>query len=227
MSQSSGEIVGQTKRKKKSRDRVKDIKLSTNLFKLPSPISTIDANAEDVWGLDGFKKELSEIEALSAKYVAVKKRGSSSPIAAVTSKLVLSQVNSWRRSRLNAQLVSALDQLLEKIVFVEQSVRLWFEAIVMRKWSVRYEAMTLLNELDASIALHEYRLDCIDDRMDACKEIASGLKKTCNALAAMLLFNEVIYHSYFYSFDYLLAEHCRETSRTKISQCKEHPQKVE
>jgi hypothetical protein len=190
MSHTSDEVA-EAKRKKKSRDRVKDIKLSTTLFKLP-PISTTDVKDEDIWGIDGFKKELREIDALSAKYVAVKRRGSSSsPIAAVTTKLMLSQVNSWRRGRLNTQLVTSLDQLLEKIIFVEQSVRLWFEAIVMRKWSVRYEAMTLLNELDASIALHEYRLDCIDDLMDACKEIASGLKKSCNVLAAMLMFNEV------------------------------------
>ena len=191
MSVSSEDSAAPVKRKKKSRDRVKDIKLTSKLFNLPPPITTSSTD-EDIWGLEGFKKELLEIDALSAKYVAVKRRGSSgSPIAAVTSKLVLSQVNSWRRGRLNAQLVTSLDKLLEKIIFVEQSVRLWFEAIVMRKWSVRYEAMTLLNELDASIALHEYRLDCIDDRMDACKEIAVKLKKVSNMLSAMLLFNEV------------------------------------
>ena len=179
-----------SKRQKKSRKRVKDIKLKSNLFKL-SPTNTQDANEVDIWGLDGFKKELNEVDALSAKYVAVKNRGKSSPLASVTSKLVMSQVNSWRKSRLNAQLVTSLDQLLDKIIFAEQSIRLWFEAIVTRKWSIRYEAMTLLNELDASIALHEYRLDCIDDRMDECKEIAITLKRTCNVLAAMLLFNEV------------------------------------
>ena len=188
------EDTGMSKRKnrKKSRERVKDIKLKSNLFKLP-PINTSDVNDDDIWGLDGFKKELNEVDALSAKYVAVKRRGTSSPIAAVTSKLVLSQVNSWRKNRLNTQLVTSLDQLLEKIIFVEESIRLWFEAIVTRKWSIRYEAMTLLNELDASIALHEYRLDCIDDRMEECKEIAVSLKRTCNVLAAMLLFNEVRY----------------------------------
>ncbi len=66
----------------------------------------------------------------------------------------------------------------------------------MQKWTLRRDAMTFVNDLEASVALHEFRLESIDSILDEYTRLLKTLRNEAKNFAAMLLFNEVLSHYY-------------------------------
>jgi hypothetical protein len=97
----------------------------------------------------------------------------------------------WRDGRLKEQYYSQMNELQSTVNSTEESIRLWLSAIVMQKWNSRREAMTFINDLDASIALHEFRLDNMDEDLQELKTLLASVTADANYLATMLMFNEV------------------------------------
>jgi hypothetical protein len=168
----------------KSKDRIKDISLTCRVLHVGQRLKEVD-----IWGILEFKNDMNSFQNLTSKLSTMNKPSSSGVPLPQTS--VVGQIHKWRSNRIKSQLIPKWQTLLPKLIYIEESIRLWLEAVVLRKFSVRFEALGLLNELEASILLHEYRLDEIDHFLDECKDLAVVLKKKCNALSSMLQFSEV------------------------------------
>ena len=168
----------------KSKDRIKDISLTARVLNLGQRFKEVD-----IWGILEFKNDMSTFQNLTSKLSTISKPSSSGVPLPQTS--VVGQIHKWRSKRIKSQLIPKWQTLLPKLIYIEESIRIWLEAVVLRKFSVRFEALGLLDELEASILLHEYRLDEIDSFLDECKDLAVVLKKKCNALSSMLQFSEV------------------------------------
>ena len=136
----------------------------------------------DIWELDKMSAELDDLA------VIVEKRNQSNKSKAFG---LRKSFQNWRDGKLKEQFQSQMDSLLSKITTSEESVRLWLSAIVMKKWECRCEAMTFINELDATIALHEFRLDTMDEELEEVRSHIKVLTTEARHYATMLVFNEV------------------------------------
>jgi hypothetical protein len=137
------------------------------------------------WGLGDLKKDIQQLSSIVGKCTqAMNGRSNAIPILG-------DQLQKWRAKRMKSQLIGSWNVTVSKILQGEYTFQIWLEAIQTKKRIIRVEALKRVEELEALVAFHEYRLDAIDDRMDECKVLAVSLKKQCNVLSAMKLFLEV------------------------------------
>ena len=156
---------------------------------LKSPAGSPSLTEPCVWDTYSLSHLTAELKDYANKYAHVKKNV---PNAGPLSHTVVASLLRWRKRRIEAKIVSIYHELDQRINEAEESLRLWLEAVVMRKWSVRHDALMMMNDLEASIGLHEYRLDCLEDTAAEAKGLAISIKKECNVIATMLMFNEAV-----------------------------------
>ena len=142
----------------------------------------------DIWELDKIKTEYDSL------YEVVNKRKDISVRTNAPSTFgIRKSFHLWRDSKLKEDYQYRMDELLALITTTEDSIRLWLSVVVMKKWTCRQEAMTYINDLDTSIALHELRLDNIQNEYQSVKNLCDTLKTEASQLAYMLMFNEVCF----------------------------------
>jgi len=143
----------------------------------------------DIWELSKLNMEVSSLYELvdKRKDISVKTN-------APTTFGLRKSFHTWRDSKLKEEYYSRLGDIMSAIRTTEESIRLWLSAIVMKKWSSRQEAMTYINDLETSIALHEFRLDSMEDEVQDLKELCDLLYTEASEIACMMLFNEAIVH---------------------------------
>jgi hypothetical protein len=135
------------------------------------------------WGLGDLKKDIHQFSAIVSKCIEAISGRNTTGIP-----LLGDQLQKWRTKRVKSQLIASWNVAVSKIVQGECTFQIWLEALQTKKRIIRVEALRRVDELEALIAFHEYRLDAIDDRMDECKAVAVSLKKQCNVFSAMKLF---------------------------------------
>jgi hypothetical protein len=142
----------------------------------------------DIWELDKIKTEYDSL------YEVVNKRKDISVRTNAPSTFgIRKSFHLWRDSKLKEDYQYRMDELLALITTTEDSIRLWLSVVVMKKWTCRQEAMTYINDLDTSIALHELRLDNIQNEYQSVKNLCDTLKTEASQVAYMLMFNEVCF----------------------------------
>jgi hypothetical protein len=137
------------------------------------------------WGLGDLKKDIHQFSAIVSKCIEAMSGRTINGIP-----LLGDQLQKWKTKRVKSQLIASWNVAVSKIGQGECTFQIWLEAIQTRKRIIRVEALKRVDELEALIAFHEYRLDAIDDRIDECKALAVSLKKQCNILSSMNLFLE-------------------------------------
>ena len=147
---------------------------------------SLDSPNSDVWDLKKLRHELQDLNDVVSKRREITVRTN-----APTTFGLRKSFHLWRDGRLRDEYYQRMEELQLGIKTAEESIRLWMSAVVMQKWSSRREAMTFINDLDASIALHEFRLDSLDDLLEDCKSVISSLIENVRSIVAMLVFNEV------------------------------------
>lgn len=184
--------------RKRSRRRSKDKIRELHLSHLSPQQSLSPPNDPELdlhaWGLGDLKKDLAHLYSIANKCVEGFPRRSTISTTAIP--LLGDQLQKWKIKRIKSHLISSWNVTISKILQGEYTFHIWLEAIQTKKRIIRLEALRRVDELEALIAFHEYRLDEIDDRMDECKTLAVMLKKQCNILSAMKLFIEVSWHTF-------------------------------
>ena len=168
--------------RKPKKDRVQRIVLQP--FDLPIFDQPLPGN--DIWDLNKLNIEYNSLYDVVSKRKQITERAN-----APTTFGIRKTFHLWRDTKLKEQYYTQMEELQCTINTTEESIRLWLAAIVMQKWSSRQEAMTLINDLDASIALHEFRLDNMDEDLEELKSLLKKITAEANHFASMLMFNEV------------------------------------
>jgi hypothetical protein len=169
--------------RRRSKDKIRELHHTSPIQATNAIISEADLDLH-AWGLGDLKKEIQQLSSIVAKCVQANGKGSTIPILG-------DQLQKWRAKKMKSQLIGSWNVTVSKILQGEYTFQIWLEAIQTKKRVIRVEALKRVEELEALIAFHEYRLDAIDDRIDECKVLAVSLKKQCNILSAMKLFLEV------------------------------------
>jgi hypothetical protein len=142
----------------------------------------------DIWEIDSLNMQFNNLFNMVNKQKDITARTN-----APTTFGLRKSFHQWRGGRLKEQFYSEMEELQATINTSEESIRLWLSAIVMQKWTSRREAMTYINDLDASIALHEFRLDSMDARLQELKDMLRDISDCVRQFASILMFNEVNY----------------------------------
>jgi hypothetical protein len=161
-------------------------------------------DSEDLWGIQDFHSELQQVDSLFQKCETIKLRRQkviSTVGSIISSSMILVSYQKYRERKLTQQMVTMIDSLLPKIIYVEESIRLWFEAIVMKKWSLRHEILKYFQDMDQQLT----RLSCDrkenSHRLSDCEELIKFMKRFIKERTDELNFIEVLLSSPLPSFD--------------------------
>lgn len=147
------------------------------------PLSSSDLTTileSDLWGLQEFNQELQDIDELVKQCDAIKSRIQkieSTVGMRLSSSMLFVLYQKHREKSLKKQILSAIERTIPKIIYVEESIRLWLEAIVMKKWSMRHEAFQHFHHMDLVIKMYKKYLNDNIERLNECNEVLLGIKE--------------------------------------------------
>lgn len=131
----------------------------------------------DVWGVQDFQNELQQIDQLVQKCDTIKLRLQkieSTVGSTISSSMLFVLFQKHRQKSLKKQILTTIDVIIPKIIYVEESIRIWFEAIVMKKWSIRHDTLQHFQQIDAVIKIYKrYLSENIEMFNDCNAEIIS------------------------------------------------------
>jgi hypothetical protein len=160
-----------------------------------SPLLDLQTVLEsDLWGITDFNNELKEVDLLVQKCHQIKGRLTSITRTVgptISSSMLLVQFQKWRTKKLKNQIALSLENLLPKVVYVEESIRMWFEAIVMKKWNVRHEAFQSIKDLGLLLIRYSRQRDLNTESGEECRETISSLRTFVQLRNEELKFLEV------------------------------------
>jgi hypothetical protein len=152
-------------------------------------------DSEDLWGIQDFNSELRQVDSLFQKCQTIKLRRQkiiSTVGSTISSSMILVSYQKYRERKLTEQMVTMIDSLLPKIIYVEESIRLWFEAIVMKKWSLRHDILKSFPDMDRQlIQLSSHDRKENSERLSDCEELIKFMKRFIKERTDELAFIEV------------------------------------
>jgi hypothetical protein len=160
----------------------------------PPPLDLRTVLESDIWGIKDFHKELEEVDQLVQKCHQIKNRLTAitqTVGTTISSSMLFVQFQKWRTKKLKNQIKLSLENLLPKVVYVEESIRMWFEAIVMKKWNVRHETFKSLKDLEGLLVRYSSQREMTIERQKECREMSSYLKNFIRCRNEELNFLEV------------------------------------
>lgn len=148
----------------------------------------------DLWGLIDFNKELQEVDKLTLKCNKIKKRSNliiSTVGNVIGSSMLVVQFQKWRTNRLKENIINSLEILLPKVAYIEESIRLWLEAIVMKKWNIRNEVILILNNINELKYNYEQSIEIYQNQLLEYKQLIKILTKEIYSIDNKLNFLHV------------------------------------
>lgn len=159
----------------RKKNKNKFSKLKRKLLGKKTVVNYSSDSTPDAWDIDALIVESQKIKELSDKI-----SGENAFMAAIF------------RNHQEAKLIAHINALWPSILHIEESIRVWLEAIVMKKWILRHDALRYLHQLDSSITQNENDVDCLQDYIKEYEQILAGMSCELQCLRNMKWFCEVI-----------------------------------
>jgi hypothetical protein len=142
----------------------------------------LDENLQDTWGIAEVREEYNKIREIAAKCDKIS-----------TGNYLIASVFQPHQEQ---KLTTHIKDFLPSVLTIEESIRVWLEAIVLKKWSLRHDALLYLNKLDSSISIHEYQVDMLSEMIVEVDNMLTNLSNFRDYLIFSMTFNEVsVYHT--------------------------------